>query len=66
MNRDFCKRSNGTYRAHFETREEAEKFAADPANVAYRGDLAYRCLECDAWHLWPVWLVLGDNKRDWN
>ena len=55
-----CPRSNGTLRAWFATREEAETFAADPANwPTYHGDIPVRCLKlgCRGWHLsqphWP-------------
>jgi hypothetical protein len=63
--REPCKRSTGTYRAHFETRAEAEQFAQDPANhPIYLGDIAHKCGICDWWHLsrpeWlaPAWLDL--------
>jgi hypothetical protein len=46
-----CKRTTGTPRAHFTTREEAEKFAADPANPNYHGDVAHLCTVCGYWHL---------------
>jgi hypothetical protein len=67
--RDFCKRSNGTYRAHFRAQEEPEAFAADPVNVAYHGDLAHKCFRCGAWHLSrPEWLVPEWARRmqSWN
>lgn len=54
-----CRRANGTLRAWFPTRAEAETFAADPANTAYHGDVPVLCLNprCDGWHLsqphWP-------------
>ncbi len=54
------RRANGTLRAWFASREEAEAFAADPANwPTYLGDIAVLCLKpgCDGWHLsqpdWP-------------
>ena len=60
-----CKRSTGTYRAHFETRAEAEQFAQDPANhPIYLGDVAHKGGSCGWWHLsrpeWlaPAWLDL--------
>ena len=54
----MCLRTNGTRRAHFQTKEAAEVFAANPANTAYHGDLAHLCLKCGAWHLSrPEWLV---------
>jgi len=65
----FCRRTDGTYRAHFETREAAEKFAADPTNVAYHGDMAHLCLKCGAWHLSkPEWLVpdWARAMKTWN
>ena len=54
-----CKRSDGSLRAHFLTKDEAEAFAADPANhPAYLGDLAHECLICGWFHLSKVeWLV---------
>lgn len=52
MNR--CRRSDGSARAWFVTREQAEK---DPANPAYHGDMAHHCLNCDCYHLSrPEWL----------
>ena len=52
-----CRRSNGTLRAWFATKEEAEAFAADPRNIAYHGDVPVCCMKCDGWHLsrpdWP-------------
>ena len=52
-----CLRSNGTERAWFFTRDEAEAFAVDPANVNYHGDVAHLCARCDLWHLSrPEWL----------
>ena len=67
--RDFCKRSNGTYRAHFRAQEDAEAFAADPMNVDYHGDLAHKCFRCGAWHLSrPEWLVpeWARRMKSWN
>jgi hypothetical protein len=66
-----CKRSNGSYRAFFETKEAAEAFAADPANTAYHGDLAHHCRLCGHWHLSrPEWLVLewmrDMRHSEWN
>jgi hypothetical protein len=44
-------------RAWFFTREEAEKFAANPANPSYHGDIAHQCAKCDFYHLSkPEWL----------
>ena len=54
-----CRRSNGTLRAWFATREEAVAYAENPTNTAYRGDIPVRCLKlgCGGWHLsqphWP-------------
>ena len=54
-----CRRSNGTLRAWFATKEEAEAFAANPVNVHYHGDVPVLCMKigCDGWHLsqphWP-------------
>lgn len=54
-----CRRPNGTLRAWFATKEEAEAFAADPRNTAYHGDVPVLCMNigCDGWHLsqphWP-------------
>ena len=48
----------GTLRAWFTTREEAEAFAADPANwPTYHGDIPVRCLKlgCRGWHLSQPW-----------
>src|SRR5690348_8329553 len=37
-----CRRLSGSVRAYFNTKEEAEEFAADPANwPAYKGDIAH-------------------------
>ena len=46
-------RANGTLRAWFPTRAEAETSAADPTNTAYHGDIPVLCLKpgCDGWHL---------------
>jgi hypothetical protein len=57
--RNRCRRANGTLRAWFATREEAEAFAADPANwPAYKNDIPVLCarLDCGGWHL---------SRRDW-
>ena len=52
-----CRRSNGTERAWFLTREQAVAFAQDPANPAYHGDIAHLCSKCDMYHLSrPEWL----------
>ena len=54
-----CVRSSGTsLRAWFRSREEAEAFAADPANPAYHGDVAHFCPVCEWFHLSrPEWLA---------
>src|SRR5690349_19607236 len=52
-----CKRSDGTERAWFVTKEQAEAYAADPANPTYHGDVAHVCPICDCYHLSrPEWL----------
>lgn len=48
-----CKRSSGTERAFFDTREQAIVFSKDPANQAYHGDVPVLCDKCDLWHLTP-------------
>ena len=55
---EHCKRSTGTERAWFRTREDAETFAADPANWStYRGDIPALCARCNLYHLnRPEWL----------
>lgn len=62
-----CKRPDGSYRAYFFSREDAEAFAADPANhPVYFGDLAHLC-GCGYWHLsrvewlFPEWETLQEN-----
>jgi hypothetical protein len=54
-----CKRPSGNFRAWFRSREEAEKFALDPANhPVYLGDLAHFCPICRYWHLSKLeWLA---------
>lgn len=57
LNEKHCKRIDGTLRAWFHTRAEAEAFEADPANVNYHGDVAHLCQHCGYWHLSrPQWL----------
>ncbi len=52
-----CKRTDGTNRAYFHTKEEADAFALDPANVNYHGDIATFCAACGFFHLSrPDWL----------
>src|SRR6266850_4959454 len=69
---EHCKRRNGTERKWFETREQAEAFAADPTNVHYHGDVAHECRKCGWWHLskisWiiPEWdTLLQLTKQGW-
>jgi hypothetical protein len=53
-----CLRRNGTKRAWFLSREEAEHFAANPANHIYHGDIAHQCANCRFYHLSrPEWLA---------
>ena len=61
-----CKRLiGGTERAWFDSRDEAERFALDPANPAYHGDLAHLCARCDLHHLSkPEWLQPVLTARD--
>jgi hypothetical protein len=52
-----CLRRNGTERAWFLNREEAEHFAESPTNPAYHGDIAHECAKCGFYHLSkPSWL----------
>jgi hypothetical protein len=55
MNR--CRRTDGSQRAWFATREEAVAFEADLKNWDYRGDVPVRCTKCLGWYLsqpsWP-------------
>jgi hypothetical protein len=46
-----CLRTNGTTRAWFYSREDAEAFAASPANSNYHGDIAHLCVKCNLYHL---------------
>ena len=47
-----CKRRDGTCRAYFTTKEEAEAFAHDSENhPTYLGDIAALCSRCGFWHL---------------
>ncbi len=60
-----CKRRNGTLRAWFPTRKNAEAFAADPANPNYHGDLAHLCAKCNWYHLSrPEWLEPELTHKD--
>jgi hypothetical protein len=64
---EHCKRSSGTERAWFRTREEAEAFANDPANTVYHGDLAHLCSKCGFYHLSkPGWLEPSFSIQDLN
>jgi len=50
--REPCKTREGSYRASFATKEEAEWFASDPNNHAtYLGDVAVLCTDCGWYHL---------------
>jgi hypothetical protein len=46
-----CRRKSGKLRAFFRSREDAEAFAEDPANIPYHGDVAHLCDKCGYWHL---------------
>ena len=49
-----CRRTNGQPRAWFASRAEATAFAANPANVAYSGDVPVQCAHSgckNGWHL---------------
>jgi len=62
---NHCLRSSGTERAWFVTREEAERFAASPANPAYKGDVAHECANCGFYHLSkPSWLEPEFTQAD--
>jgi hypothetical protein len=65
MEREPCRRSDGTFRAHFPSREAAEAFAADPQNwPVYKGDIAHFCGKCGRWHLSRIeWLVPEFARR---
>jgi hypothetical protein len=62
-----CRRKNGSLRAWSSTKDEAERFAVDPANVNYHGDVAHFCPKREFWHLsrpewlFPEWETLRDN-----
>ncbi len=43
-----CKRTDGSDRAWFHTKEEEDAFAIDPANVAYHGDVTTFCAQSEA------------------
>jgi hypothetical protein len=62
-----CRRPSGSFRAYFNTKEEAETFAQDPANPTYHGDIAHLCAKCGFWHLsrfewlFPKWESHNDE-----
>jgi hypothetical protein len=59
-----CRRFNGSRRAWFLSQEDAEAFALDPANSAYKGDIAHLCDKCGYWHLSRLeWLLREDGVR---
>jgi hypothetical protein len=51
LNNKSCKRPTGSPRAAFWNQKSAEKFASDPANIHYHGDVAHLCVKCGLWHL---------------
>ncbi len=63
-----CKRKNGTLRAAFSTKSEAEAFAADWRNVDYHADIPVQCVEpgCGQWHLSQFWWpdAVAQKARD--
>src|SRR5260370_42017941 len=61
-----CRRQSGSFRAYFYTREEAERFANDPANhPVYLGDVAHLWGRCDVYHLSrPEWLLPEVTHQD--
>lgn len=62
MEREPCKRASGSYRAYFETQEEAIAFATDPGNPCYHGDVTVFCGRCGYFHLSKLeWL----QARPW-
>jgi hypothetical protein len=64
VERPPCLRKSGSPRAHFLSKEEAESFAANPANTDYHGDIAHCCGKCGRWHLSRVeWLVPEFARR---
>ena len=59
-----CKRSNGTLRAYFLSREDALNFARDPQNQPmYQPDeVPSLCQQCGFWHLNRLeWLGITTN-----
>jgi hypothetical protein len=64
LEKEPCRRPSGGLRAFFSTKEDAEAFAADPANIEYHGDIAHHCPKCLRWHLSHVeWLVPEFARR---
>ncbi len=59
-----CRRSDGTLRGFWLSREQAEKFAQDPMNTSYHGDIVVGpCGMCGAFHCSrPEW-VSSTNIR---
>ena len=59
-----CRRSDGSLRGFWLSREQAEKFAQDPKNTSYRGDIVVGpCGMCGAFHCSrPEW-VSNTNVR---
>jgi hypothetical protein len=61
LNNKSCKRSTGSPRAAFWNQKSAEKFASDPANIHYHGDVAHLCARCGLWHLSKLeWLASAE------
>ena len=61
-----CRRSNGTERAWFATKEEAVAFSVSAVNAAYHGDIPVLCMKCDGWHLsQPHWADALAAARTW-
>jgi hypothetical protein len=54
-----CLRSNGTERAWFSSKEEAEAFGR--IAPGYEGDIAHLCLSCGFWHLARVKWLRDEN-----
>jgi hypothetical protein len=61
LQRGPCRRNNGTFRAHFPSREDAEAFAADSKNIDYHDDIAHLCHKCGRWHLSHVGVMTSVN-----
>ena len=63
---NHCLRRNGTERAWFLSREEAEQFAEDAASPVYHGDIAHHCPSCGFYHLSrPEWLEPQFTQADY-